>query len=145
MENNDLKNLNKQIEREKEYINEQNKKLYEIDGKLDETENHMKVSEKYISGLKNFFGFFPKLFYKSKKNNDEKEVYKDSNQIKIDKSEPIDNIDDADILNKNAKELRDRIKRSSIATDEIETKIDKNNKKLERLNNDSHKMLKSDK
>jgi site-specific recombinase XerD len=138
---NDLKKLNKQIERNKDITTEQNKKLYDIDTKLNETENHMKTSEKYLSGFKNFFGFLPNLFSKAKKQ--EKNIKEDQKKESPEKVKvPLDEIDDAHVLNQNAKELHERIKQSLLATNELENKIDKNNKNLEKLKNDSQNILK---
>jgi methyl-accepting chemotaxis protein len=145
---NDLKNLNKQVERNKEISSEQNKKLNEIDEKLNETEHHMSTSEKYLNGFQSFLGFFPKLFSSNKKNkkceNDDPNPKVLVNTYKT-PANPIDEIDDADILNKNAKELQERIKQSLNATDQIDKKIDKNNKKIEKLQSDSQNILKNNK
>jgi hypothetical protein len=145
---NDLKDLNKQVDRNKEIISEQNKKLNEIDEKLNETEHHMKTSEKYLSGFKSFLGFFPKLFSSNKKNTkseNEEITHKESANTYNRPVNPIDEIDDADILNKNAKELRERIKQSINATEQIDNKIDKNNQKIRKLKADSEYIIKNNK
>ena len=137
MENNELLKLNKGITKEKNILEDQNKKLYEINEKLSETEKNLKISEKYISGFKSFFGFFPKLFSRNKTNTDKEIAY-------TSKEEKIDNIiEEDDLLKKNATELRDMIKLSLKETEIIYKKVNGNENKLKKLNKESNEIIKS--
>ena len=137
MEKNDLIKINKEITIEKNYLEEQNKKLYEINEKISDTEKNLKIGEKYISGFKSFFGFFPKLFSINKTNKEKQFTYNS-------KKEEIDNVvEEEDLLKKNATELRDMIKLSLKETEKINEKLDCNAEKLNKLNKESNKIIKS--
>ena len=152
--------FNKNVEKDRNIIVEQNRKINQMGEKLNNIDEKMKVTQKYTSGLTSFWGFFPKLFSgsgtKIKKNKDEEIIDKESNKnsdeiIKQQTANPSPSVYDKDDefeneiyeLNKNAKNIRKEIDISLQGTDDLNSKIDKTNKKIENVKKDVTKIQRS--
>lgn len=161
--------LNKQAQLNFETVVEQNKELKNVDNSLNAVDDKLKITEKYLSGFKSIFGFFPKLFTssanKSKSNkqkekttttdkiikvsnnnyntNEQKEEYKSKN----DNANNIVEID-AELeqaiynLNNNAKSLKAEIDLSYKQLEKVDKHFDKTESKVKSLVQESKTILK---
>lgn len=147
--NSEFRSANREINANMNTIIEQNKKIYEIDEKLNNVDDKMKITDKYVSGFRSFFGFFPKLF-SSGKNKKEEIAKKDEKSlsgvkcehkvINTKSSKPDDILEDEIFeLNQNAKRIREEINNSIKGVNDLDKKFDKSNKKLEKVKNEAKK------
>lgn len=163
---NDFKNNNKKLEIIKDELKKQNTKINNINSDLENVDEKLKVSNKYVRGFKSFFGFFSNIFSsgssKSKKNqnNDSIETNegkgnedkKENKEIEIIKNMPNYYKSSEDLefenlkseiftMNKNTKAIKNLIKEGNIHCDEMEVKFDKTTDKINKLKQDTKHIL----
>ncbi len=133
---------NKEINKNTENVMEQNKKIYEIDGKVDEVNDKMKITDKYINGFSSVFGFFSNLFNKkNKKKKGEKNMEIEGRNINGNKSISDDD-EDGSQMKEEAKKLREEVKKSLQATQKLENKIIKTNENLSEIKKKTESVIK---
>lgn len=153
----EISDINKEIKREQIIILEQNKKIIEIEDKIQQVNDKSKITEKYVSGFSSFFGFFPKLFSSSTKkeniikseevqiSNTENNTYS-KNQEYISKNKNREFHDDFEEeiydLQKNAKNLKIEIDLNMRAIEDLDRKFDKTNKNMNNLLKETKKVEK---
>jgi archaellum component FlaC len=144
---NDLPKLNKELHSTGKVVTEQNKKIYEIDQKLDDVDHNMKITDKYVSGFSSIFGFLPKLFSfgknKKKPAKTIEEVDEKDTNAKTPNTNNNDIYDDAEILKQSAKGLRDQIKLSLKSTEQLSDKLDNTCNNANKLKTEIDKVKKT--
>ena len=145
----EFQEINKTINRNKNDLIEQNKKIYEISEKLEETERQTDIAKSYLSGFSGIFGFFPKLFSSNKKNKTltqpqiKETVNKKESETEI-KYYSNDEFDELEKeifdLNKNAKEIKKEITRSKDGAQKLNEKFTKTNLNLDKIKKEAEKI-----
>ena len=145
----EFQEINKNIIKNKNDLIAQNKKIYEINEKLDETECQTEIAKSYLSGFSSIFGFFPKLFSSNKKNNNHTNPRiseTQDNKVRETENKNITNDEFDELekeiydLNKNAKEIKKEITKSKEGAQKLNEKFTNTNINLDKIKKEAEKI-----